>query len=370
MKGEREQTKSESEDERRPASHPLSLTKRRGLASLLFALALCLSAADAFAQKRPKPALKEKEARRALAAAPGFALPTSAVKVREVSPAGASPVTVSAAVTVAFRLVRVEDERVPQTGGLFKLKRWRAAEFRTGDRAWEEFELVADAFGRERVEAARLALEELVTEFEAREAKVGAGWKNTALDVEEEAVSKKKEKKKREEKKNAEAKAPEPLTRGPLTVRQLSLMGSSAVAEVEVAADFFLSKDERGRWRVDGFEVGGERVGELGRRWQAANGLKAARASEELAELREALEAYRRERGFYVVGEDVVVLLDHLSPRYARRVIRLDPWHNPYRYTGTQASYTLTSDGPDGKRGTSDDVSAPPATTTIRVIND
>ena len=72
--------------------------------------------------------------------------------------------------------------------------------------------------------------------------------------------------------------------------------------------------------------------------------------------MREALEAFRRERGFYVVAEDTVVLQDYLSPLYAKRVIRLDPWHKPYRYAGTQTSYTLASDGPDGKPNTADDV--------------
>ena len=345
-------------DERPRVSHPLSLMTRGGVV-LVFALAFCLFSPAASAQKRPKPALKEKDARRAVAETPGFALRTGAVKVKEVSAAGTSPVTASAAVTVAFRLVRVEDERVEQKGGVFKVKRWRAAEFRTGDRSWEEFDLVAEGFGRARTEAARLALEELVTEFEARQSKVGAGWKNTALDVETEAARAAEagaKKKKKKEKKEEEEKKVEPLTRGPLTIKQLSLMGSSAVAEVEVAADFFLTKDARGRWRVGGFEVGGERVGELEPSWAAVNARKAARAREDLSEMRDALEAYRRERGFYVVGADAVVLQDHLSPRYARRVIRLDPWHNPYRYAGTQSSYTLASDGPDGKPNTADDV--------------
>ncbi|HEX8116379.1 MAG TPA: type II secretion system protein GspG [Pyrinomonadaceae bacterium] len=333
----------------------------RGGVFLVVVAFICLSAVGAVAQKKPKPALKEKDARRAVAETPGFALRTGAVKVREVSAAGASPVKVSAGVTVAFRLVRVEDERVEQTGGIFKVKRWRAAEVRTGDRSWEEFDLVADAFGRERTESARLALEELVTEFEAQQSKVGAGWKNTALDVETEAAraaetgAKKKKEKKEEEKKEEEKKV-EPLTRGPLTIKQLSLMGSSAVAEVEVAGDFILSKDARGRWRVTGFEVGGETVGDLDALWLSVDARKAARAREDLAEMREALEAFRRERGFYVVGEDSVVLQDHLSPRYAKRVIRLDPWHNPYRYNGTAAAYTLASDGPDGKPDTADDV--------------
>ena len=353
-KGKGQKARGKSEDESRRDSHPLLPLTTSG-SVIVVALVFCFFVVDAAAQKRPKPALKEGDARRVVAETPGFALAKGAVKVKEVSPAGSTPVRVSAGVTLAFRLVRVEDERVPQTGGVFKVKRWRAAEVRTGDRAWEEFDLTAGAFGPERVEAARRALEELVTEFEAQQAKVGAGREATARDAEAEAVeagAKKQEKKKEEEAK----KTPEPLTRGPLTIKQLSLMGSSAVAEVEVAGDFTLSKDARGRWRVTGFEVGGETLSNLDALWLAVNTRKAARAREDLASLGEALEAFRRERGFYIVGEDSVVLQDHLSPRYANRVIRLDPWHNPYRYSGSATAYTLASDGPDGKPNTDDDV--------------
>lgn len=328
--------------------------KMRGSVSLIFIFVLSVFAADAVAQKRPKPALKESDARRAVAEAPGFALRTSAVKVKEVSPAGSTPVNVSAGVTVAFRLLRVEDERVAQTGGVFKVKRWRAVEFRTGDRSWEEFDLVADAVGPERLEAARRALEELVTEFETQQA--AAARAQTVVVVPSVPAEGDGKDKNRVKKQDETPKAAEPLTRGPLTIKQLSLMGSSAVAEVEVAAVFDVSKDARGKWRATSIEVGGETVRDLATLWLTVNARKAARAREDLAEMREALEAFRRERGLYVVGEDAVVLYDHLSPRYAKRVIRLDPWHNPYRYAGTQASYTLASDGPDGKRDTADDV--------------
>lgn len=342
------------EDESRTGSRPLSLLTMRGRVTLVAACVLCLVAPGASAQKRPKPALKESGARRAVAEAPGFALRTGAVKVREISPAGTSPVTVSAGVTVAFRLVRVADEQVPQKGGVFKVKRWRAAEFRTGDRTWEEFDLVADSVGPDRLEAARRALEELVSEFEAQQA---AATRSEAVvvpsvSIEGDDKDRSKEKKKDE----ALKRAAEPLTRGPLTIKQLSLMGSSAVAEVEVAATFQLSKDARGKWRVANVEIGGETAQDLEALWRTVNARKAARAREDLTAIGEALEAFRRERGIYVVGEDVVVLLDHLSPRYAARIIRLDPWHNPYRYAGSTAAYTLASDGPDGKQGTADDV--------------
>lgn len=352
--GSKQMAVGRGEDERHVVSRPLSLLTR-GRVSLSFVFVLSVFVVVGSAQKRPKPALKESDARRAVAEAPGFALRTSAVKVREIGPAGSMPVNVTAGVTVAFRLVRVEDERVPQTGGAFKVKRWRAAEFRTGDRSWEEFDLVADSVGVERLEAARRALEALVTEFEAQQlaaARADAVVVVPAISVEGDGKDKNRVKKKD----GAETKAAEPLTRGPLTIKQLSLMGSSAVAEVEVAANFILSKDARGKWRATSLEVGGETVRDFEALWRKVNERKVGRAREDLVEMREALEAFRRERGFYVVGEDSVVLLDHLSPRYAKRIIRLDPWHNPYRYAGTQASYTLASDGPDGKRHTADDV--------------
>jgi hypothetical protein len=299
----------------------------RGLLSVLMICAahVCFSSAIATAQKKPKGIVSEKEARRVLASAPGFKLKTGAVKIIEISPAGASPSSVVAEVTTAFRLDSVADESAPQDTGIFMQKRWRAVEFRTGDREWEEFDLLAAPLGAERVEGARHALEELVTEFAARQREAGG-------------------------------KTVEPLERGPLRIKQLSLMGSSALAEVAVKATFRLSKDAAGKWRVSEILFGGESSGDLDALRQPVNAQKAVRARADLGNIRAALEDFRRERGFYVVGENSVVLLDHLNPRYLKRIIRLDPWHNPYRYNGTPERYTLASDGADGKSGTADDV--------------
>lgn len=314
------------EDEGRRASRlPLLLTARRPLLAFFLLLTAYCSPLTVQAQKKPKPALKEKDARSAVAAAPGFALRTGAVKVKEISPAGSSPVTVVADVKVAFRFESVEDERVPQTTGIFKQKRLRAVEFRTGDREWERFDLIAPALGAEKVEAARLALESLVTEFGER-LRVSEGAKV------------------------------EPLVRGPLTISQLSAMGSSVVAEVTVEAVFRLARDARGKWQVSDLSVGGEGAGGLAELWRRVNEGKAERARRDLETIRAALEAYRVERGFYVTAEDSVVLMDHLAPFYIKRIIRLDPWNNPYRYAGSASAFALASDGPDGKAGTPDDV--------------
>ena len=329
----------------------------------LLTFTFCLLVFPTLAQKKPKPALSEKQARASIAAAPGFKLKPGAVKIKEISPAGASPVTVTAEVTEAFRLASVEDERVEQDTGVFKKKRLRAVEFRTGDRTWEEFDYFAATVGAERLEAARTAIEDLADEYAERQASIknkgeaesaganksgeGAGTTN-----EENGAGKKDKSKKKDEKKASV----EPLTRGPLTIKSLSSLGSSEVAEVAVEATFTLSKDARGGWVVSEVSFGGGPGVDPNALWPSVNSQKAERARAELSTVRDALEAYRRERGFYVVAQDSVVLMDHLSPRYIKRIVRLDPWHNPYRYTGTTDSYTLASDGPDGKPGTADDV--------------
>jgi len=249
--------------------------RRHAFRHILFCplpFAFLLFVSPAVAQKKPKPALGEKQARAVIASAPGFKLETGAIKVKEVSASGASPVTVIAEVTEAFRLASVEDERAVQDTGVFKKNRLRAVEFRTGDRTWEEFDLLAASVGAERLETARAAIEELVAGYAARQASD----------------------KKRDEKKTSA----EPLTRGPLTIKSLSAMGSSEVAEVSVEARFTLSKDASGRWVVSEVSFGGGPGVDITALWPSINSQKAERARAELSTVRDALDAYRRERGF------------------------------------------------------------------------
>ncbi|HKR01966.1 MAG TPA: type II secretion system protein GspG [Pyrinomonadaceae bacterium] len=139
-------------------------------------------------------------------------------------------------------------------------------------------------------------------------------------------------------------------------VREVSPMGTSAlvVAQVETAFRFVKSGD--GKWRVAEIRTGDNRWEDIETLLSAVNSEKAGRARAELETLATALEAFRRERGFYVVATDERGLVDHLNPRYLARVIRVDPWHNPYLYEGTRTSYTLRSAGADGKENTPDDV--------------
>ena len=139
-------------------------------------------------------------------------------------------------------------------------------------------------------------------------------------------------------------------------VREVSMMGSSATVVAQVETAFRFVKGEGGKWRVAEIRTGDNRWEDVDLLVRAVNGEKTERARAELETLATALEAYRRERGFYVVAKDEGALVDHLNPRYLARVIRTDPWHKPYFYEGTQSSFTLRSAGADGKENTADDI--------------
>src|SRR6185312_3378444 len=88
----------------------------------------------------------------------------------------------------------------------------------------------------------------------------------------------------------------------------------------------------------------------------AIDQVKRSAANEDLSTIAKALGDFRRARGSFVVSDKESVLIDHLSPRYLPRVIRVDPWHRPYQYEGQPDHYSLRSLGPDGKPNTPDDV--------------
>jgi hypothetical protein len=130
---------------------------------------------------------------------------------------------------------------------------------------------------------------------------------------------------------------------------------SSAVVTAIVRLGFGFVKDSNG-WRVETITSGGRDWPNVESIAAAVAATKAARARDEMRIIASALDKYRQERGGFVVSDKHPALIDHLSPRYLARVIRLDPWHHPYHYQGDRDRYTLRSAGPDGKQNTPDDV--------------
>jgi len=130
---------------------------------------------------------------------------------------------------------------------------------------------------------------------------------------------------------------------------------SSALIESTIQLDFRFARDTRG-WRVAGFKSGNRDWTNLDNFATAYNETKRASATNDLAAIANALVDFRRARGSFVVSDKESVLIDHLSPHYLARVIRVDPWHRPYQYDGETDRFSLRSVGPDGKPNTPDDI--------------
>ncbi len=130
---------------------------------------------------------------------------------------------------------------------------------------------------------------------------------------------------------------------------------ASALITSLVQFDYRFVRDGRA-WQVAAVKAGNRDWLDLQSVSAAVDQIKRSSAANELSLIAQALDNYRRDRGVYVVSDKESVLIDHLSPRYLTRVIRVDPWHRPYQYEGSQTGYSLRSLGPDGKPNTGDDI--------------
>ena len=139
-------------------------------------------------------------------------------------------------------------------------------------------------------------------------------------------------------------------------VKEVSAMGNSATVVAQVETAFRFDKGGDGKWRIAEIRTGDRRWEDVDLLMKALNTEKTSRARAELESIATALESYRREHGFYLESKTEAALIDSLNPRYLRSIIRVDPWHQPYQYEGTRASFVLRSSGPDEKPNTADDV--------------
>jgi Type II secretion system (T2SS), protein G len=133
-------------------------------------------------------------------------------------------------------------------------------------------------------------------------------------------------------------------------------VGGEAIVEAQFDAAFRFTKNKQGQW--DAVEV---RTGD--RRWESINLIltairkeKVLRTTADLRTVVTALEAFRRERGFYVAADTGAALIDNLAPRFLSSIIRVDAWAREFQYRGTAESYSLASAGPDGLPDTPDDI--------------
>jgi hypothetical protein len=280
---------------------------------------LALSAADVRAD------LKAKDARKAITRMAGFELTNGAVKVKTIANAGATTAEVTASIRSVFRI-----EKDAQA-------RWRVAEIRTGPNSWEKIESIARALGTspdwEGCNAPDPPARAAAIEPSVKRARCllgglfGIQIPSDAVRIQEVA---------------------------PFAIPLASQPSTTVVAWIQVEAR--LTNDGKGGWKVTELRTGTRDWTKVDPLLSALNQAKQETARSELTTIAQALERFRTDRGSYLVSDKHAAAIDHLSPRYLARVIRLDPWKQPYTYQGQRDRFTLSSSGPDRKEATADDI--------------
>ena len=268
--------------------------------------------------------ISQKDARKAIQTMLGASLPTSAVRVQRVTNGTEGAAAASVEIQAVFRARQVDG-------------RWRLSEIRTGPQSWEQLELFAQALGVKLPEGGCDAPSQFVRSASATEMNVKRA---RCLVAELLGVT---------------------LPSDQVRIRDLSSLElpfgseSSALIEALVQVDFRFARGARG-WQVSEFKSGNREWARIDTLASALNDAKRAAAASDLNTIAAALNDFRRERGSFVVSDKQSVLIDHMNPRYLKRVIRLDPWHRPYQYEGAPDHFSLRSLGADGKPQTGDDV--------------
>ncbi|MGH9822952.1 MAG: type II secretion system protein GspG [Blastocatellia bacterium] len=133
-------------------------------------------------------------------------------------------------------------------------------------------------------------------------------------------------------------------------------VGNDVIVEATVDAAFHFTTDKDGKWAASEVRTGDRNWESIELIKTAITREKALRTAADLRTLATALEAFKRDHGFYVQATTGAALVDNLAPKYLGTVIRLDAWSHEFLYSGAESDYTLSSAGPDGRPGTSDDI--------------
>jgi len=267
--------------------------------------------------------LSASQARKAISRIAGFELKSSDVRVKSISASSSSAADVSAEIKTVLKFAADKEGR------------WRVAEIRTGQDRWESIDLIANALGTQAgkgecnapdprfkvsvdpsVKRARCLLGHLL----------GVETPSDAVRIQEV---------------------------NPMPIPMASQPSATVVAWLRF--DTRLASDKSG-WHVTELRTGNHDWVKLESLLAEVNQQKQTLAHSELELIAGALEKFRRDRGFYVVSDKQSVAIDFLSPRYLGRVIRVDPWNQPYKYLGDRDHFTLRSSGPDRKSDTPDDI--------------
>jgi hypothetical protein len=268
--------------------------------------------------------LSSSQARKLILKVAGINLPSSSVRIRNVNVDDAGTVLATADIETAFRLEEDPEGRLV------------VREVRVAPDRWESVANVAEALGLKAPPSRCTELTQLSRRMTVPGQRRARCVLAELIDVE--------------------------LPSDAVRIKSISSMGlpfasaSSSIVVATVQLGFRFSNEGRSGWRTAAARSGNGSWFDLSQLEATLDNVKRRNALADLQTLAEALEKFRAARGFYVTADEQRVVVDHLSPQYLSRVIRVDPWNRPYGYQGEASRFTLRSAGPDGKQNTPDDI--------------
>jgi len=140
--------------------------------------------------------------------------------------------------------------------------------------------------------------------------------------------------------------------------RIVSQTDTQAVAEASVILAFQFRRDKPdSEWRIEAVRLGDRDWISLDELLAALNEGRRRETTEALGKIAAGIAKYRDRNGSIPSSGDIISLTDMLHPLYMSELIRQDAWGNPIDYEPTgSSSFRLLSRGPDGRRGTGDDI--------------
>ncbi len=128
-----------------------------------------------------------------------------------------------------------------------------------------------------------------------------------------------------------------------------------AIIEAQIETAFRVQKGKDG-WRIAEVRLGDRQWESFELIEEAVKREKARRTTALLNQFAAGLKAYQQANGQYAKTNKIGELLDYLSPRYIPLPPRVDLWGKEFDYDGSATTYRLVSAGPDGRKGTNDDL--------------
>jgi hypothetical protein len=139
--------------------------------------------------------------------------------------------------------------------------------------------------------------------------------------------------------------------------RIVSQTDTEAIAESTITLAFqFKRPNPNQEWRISAVRLGDRDWIGLDELLAAINEGRKRTTMESLQKLASAVAKYREMNGSIPTAPDIVKLTDVLHPVYISELVREDGWGGPIDYQVMGSTFRLVSAGPDGLRGTPDDI--------------